>query len=65
MKIIDEIKSLITKDVKTFFIKTIIILIAIIFLYYMMSPYQKCIRYYEQGNVYEGNFDTCRDKLPW
>lgn len=59
MKIINEIKSLITKDLKTFFIKTLIILIAIIFLYYLMSPYQKCIRYYDQIDGYEGNFEIC------
>ena len=24
-----------------------------------MSPYQKCIRYYDQIDGYEGNFEIC------
>ena len=59
-------KSLITKDVKTFFIKTLIILIAIIFLYYLMSPYEKCIRYYDQSDDYkEGNYYMCQHLYRW
>jgi len=47
------------EEIKNFFIKTILIVVSILIIYFVISPYQNCVR------VVPGSVGQCLDKKNW